>query len=135
MKNLRNSLIVSTGVVVLAGLVGCASGGMGGKPSKSAEEVMEAGFKGKDPALKGADTISGRIKAGTATEADLKTMVELTRQLALNKPPVGDLASWTQKTKALHEAAIALSKRQPGAMEAWNTAVNCKACHSAHKPK
>jgi hypothetical protein len=78
-----------------------------------------------------------RIRAGLKT---LRIGVsfckqELVGQLALNKPPVGDLASWTQKTKALHEAAIALSKRQPGAMESWNTAVNCKACHSAHKPK
>ena len=95
---------------------------------------MKAGFKGKDPSLKGADTISGRIGAGTASDADLQLMVELTRDLARNKPPKGELASWTEKTTALNAAAKLLAAHKPGAIDAWKSAASCKACHSLHKP-
>ena len=121
-------------MVIVATLVGCTCCGLSGKPTKSVEEVMEAGFKGKDPALKGADTVAGRIRAGTASEADLQLMVDLTRQLARNKPPKGELASWTTKTLALQSAAKDLAAHKPGALDAWKDAVNCKACHSVHKP-
>lgn len=95
---------------------------------------MKAGFKGKDPSLKGADTIAGRIGAGTASESDLQQMVELTRDLARNKPPKGELASWTEKTTALKVAANLLAAHQPGAIDAWKAAASCKACHSLHRP-
>ena len=127
-------VFAAAGTALLLTLTACSSPGAGSKARPSAKEVMQAGFKGHDPALKGADTISGRIGAGTATEADLQRMVELTRDLALNKPPKGDLASWTEKTKALNAAARQLASHQPGAMDAWKAAVSCKACHSLHKP-
>lgn len=134
MNKMRNLKLAIAGAVTLLGLIGCSSTGSHAKATKTAEEVMGLGFKGKDPALKGSDTIAGRIRAGTATDADLKLMVELTRQLTLNKPSKGELASWVEKTTALHAAAKALASHQPGAADAWGKAVNCKACHSAHKP-
>ncbi len=134
MSPLRILVTAAFGAAVLTGSSGCSSTSTSAKATKTSEEVMEAGFKGKDPALKGADTVAGRIRAGTATDADLKLMVELTRQLALNKPSKGDLASWTAKTAALHAAAKDLAAHKPGAADLWKEAVNCKACHSMHKP-
>lgn len=133
MEKIRKLTIVA-GTVILTGIIGCSAAAPDSKPTKTSEEVMDAGFKGKDPALKGADTVAGRIRAGTATDADLKLMVELTRQLTLNKPTKGELASWTEKTTALHAAAKALASHKAGALEAWKTAANCKACHTEHKP-
>lgn len=135
MKVLRTLTSVAVGTTILAGFAGCSSSGFGSKPTKAVEQVMEAGFKGMDPALKGADTVAGRIGAGTATEADIQLMVDLTRQLTLNKPPKGELASWTEKTSALYAAAKGVAAHKPGALDAWKQAVNCKACHSAHRPE
>ena len=120
--------------LAILALTGCSSSGAGSKAGRSVEDVMKAGFKGKDPSLKGADTIAGRIGAGTASESDLQLMVELTRDLARNKPPKGELASWTEKTSALKVAANELAAHQPGAIDAWKAAASCKACHSLHKP-
>ena len=96
------------------------------KPSQSIEHVMEAGFKGKE-------SLSARIAKGQGNEADFKKMASLTKELALNKPSKGDLASWTEKTKALQAAADSLVAGKPGALDGFKTAVNCKACHSVHK--
>ena len=134
MSKLRSFVLAASGMVIVATLVGCTSSGFGGKPSKNIEEIMETGFKGKDPALKGADSVAGRIRSGTASEADLQLMVDLTRQLTRNKPPKGELASWTAKTSALHAAAKDLAAHKVGALDGWKEAVNCKACHSVHKP-
>lgn len=88
---------------------------------------MEEGFEGKG-------SIAARLSQDKGTQADKMRMAYLTEQLALNKPVKGDLASWTQKTTALHEAAVALSNNAPGALVSWKAAVDCKKCHSVHKP-
>ncbi len=134
MYRLRTLGWAAAGTVCLLTMTGCSSSGTGSNAGRSVEDVMKAGFKGKDPALKGADTISGRIGAGKASEADLQLMVELTRDLARNKPPKGELASWAEKTKALKAAAMQLAAHKPGAIDAWKAAASCKACHSLHKP-
>jgi hypothetical protein len=97
------------------------------KPSQSIEHIMEAGFKGKE-------SLSAKVSKGEASAAELASMVEFTYQLTLNTPSKGDLKSWAEKTTALHAAAKSLAANQPGALDAWKAAVNCKACHSVHKP-
>lgn len=87
---------------------------------------MEDGFKGKE-------SLSARIVKGQGNDADFKKMAMLTRELALNKPDKGDLASWTEKTQALRAAAESLVAGKPGAVDGFKSAVNCKACHSVHK--
>ena len=54
--------------------------------------------------------------------------------LASAKAPKGDEASWKEKTGKLLKAATALQKGAPDAAAAYKEAVNCKACHSVHKP-
>jgi hypothetical protein len=121
MKNIR--LIAVLGVAAIAVAAGCATGT---KATKSIEQVMDEGFKGKE-------SLSARVSKGQGSAADLKTMTELTYQLTLSTPPKGDLQSWKEKTAALHAAAKGLASGAPGAADAWKTAVNCKACHSVHK--
>ncbi|MFM8419468.1 MAG: hypothetical protein ACKOEQ_05010 [Verrucomicrobiota bacterium] len=105
-------------------LVGCSTHP---KASKTIEQVMEEGFEGKT-------SLCAKVSKGEGTAKDLETMVGLTYQLTLNTPPRGDLQSWTEKTTALHAAAKALAAGSPGAADQWKSAVNCKACHSVHKP-
>jgi hypothetical protein len=107
---------------------GCASSSSSAtKPSLSIEHIMEDGFKGKE-------SLSARIAKGQGTAEDFKKMAFLTKELALNQPPKGDLASWTDKTRALKAAADDLVAGKAGAVDAFKSAVNCKACHSVHKP-
>jgi len=105
-------------------LLGCSLAGYRRKRSKSVPEVRQAGSKGKDPALKGGDSVVGRGGAGEASEADLKLMVDLTWRLTRNSPPQGELASWTEKTSALPAAANVLTAQRSGAIEAWKAATN-----------
>lgn len=113
--------------VLTAFAAGCASTASQSKPSLSIEQIMEDGFKGKE-------SLCARISKGQGNEADFKKMAFLTKELALNKAPKGDLASWTEKTKALQAAAESLAAGKPGALDGFKSAVNCKACHSVHKP-
>ena len=97
------------------------------KPELTSEQIMEEGFKGKT-------SLAARLTDNMGTQADKMRMVYLTQQLALNQPPKGDLASWTEKTTALNLAAVALEKNSPDALVTWKAAVDCKSCHTAHKP-
>jgi hypothetical protein len=122
-SNLRITIAVAAAALVAAG---CSSYSTA-KPSKSIEQVMEEGFEGKA-------SLNAKVMKGQGTDADHKLLAELVLQLTLNKPPQGDLASWVEKTTALNNAAIALAAGKPGALDAYKAAVNCKACHSVHKP-
>ena len=118
-------------VVLAAALIAVVSGctstaTSAAKPSMSVEQIMEDGFEGKE-------SLSARISKGQGNEADFKKMAMLTKELALNKPSKGDLASWTEKTQALQAAADSLVAGKPGALDGFKSAVNCKACHSVHK--
>ncbi|MBX3732442.1 MAG: hypothetical protein KF791_07580 [Verrucomicrobiae bacterium] len=119
-------LATLTATATTLGLTGCSTFS-NTKPSMSIDQIMDEGFKGKE-------SLAARLGENTATSADKQRMVYLTQQLALNKPPMGDLASWEDKTSQLSRAAVALADRLPDSIEAWRSAANCKACHSIHKP-
>ena len=123
--NYKITVTLLSGVALLAA-TGCSS--MSSKPTKTVEQVMEEGFEGKE-------SLNARVTKGQGTPAEIAHLAELVAQLALNKPPQGDLASWTEKTVALNKAAADLVAGKPGAMDAYKAAVNCKACHSVHKPE
>jgi cytochrome c556 len=116
---------VALAAALIAAVSGCTSTSHP-KASLSIEQIMEDGFKGKE-------SLSARISKGQGNEADFKKMAMLTKELALNKPSKGDLASWTEKTQALQAAADSLVAGKPGALDGFKSAVNCKACHSVHK--
>lgn len=106
-------------------VAGCAS--LGSKPKYTAEEIMEKGFKGDTSLVK-------KITQGNGTQDDFKLLLDLSRELGKNAPPKGDVASWKEKTSALTAAAESLAAGKPGALDAVKAAINCKACHSVHKP-
>ena len=85
-------------------------------------------------APKGTDTISKKASDGKATPEELKGLVAAYETLAKCTAPKGDAASWKEKTAKLLAAAQALQKGDPGAADAYKAAVNCRDCHSAHRP-
>lgn len=98
------------------------------KPKHSIKEVMEQGFKGKTSA-------AARVGKSEGTKDDFKLLAELTRDLPLNTPEMGDAKAWRSKAIALAAAAKALGDGKAGALEQWKEAANCKACHTDHKPE
>ena len=97
------------------------------KPKYTIEEVMKALHKGED-------SIGNKVSKGQGTKEDFAKLVEYYSALPLNTPPEGDQESWKKKTAALLDAAKALQTGQEGALAQYNKAVNCKACHSVHRP-
>jgi hypothetical protein len=86
-------------------------------------------------APKGIDPVAKRAQEGKATPQELKELAAGYHAMTKAKPPQGELASWKEKTTKLAFAADGLVKGEAGAPERYKEAVNCKACHEAHKPK
>ncbi|MBL9166115.1 MAG: hypothetical protein JNN07_00070 [Verrucomicrobiales bacterium] len=97
------------------------------KPKFTTKEIMKAINKGDD-------SICKKVTKGTASKEEIAKLVACYKELPLNEPPKGSAASWKEKSSALAKAAEALAKDEPGALEKFKQAVNCKACHSEHKP-
>lgn len=82
---------------------------------------------------KGDTSIAAQAREGTADKDDLRVMLE-SYQLMLNlEPPKGTPESWKLKTEALIQTTHSLIEDESGAVAAYKTAVNCKACHTDHR--
>src|SRR4030095_10850772 len=93
------------------------------KPKYTIKEVMDAAHKkGK---------LRDKVTSGMASDEEKKQLVEYYEALAANKPPKGDDASWKEKTAELLAAA---KEAAAGNLDKLK-AINCGACHSAHKGK
>ena len=100
------------------------------KTSDVIEEIMKTSHK----APKGTDPTCKKASDGKASADELKQLVAAYTKLAAAKPPKGDDASWKDKTTKLLAASKELQAGKAGALEKYKEAVNCKACHSVHKP-
>jgi mono/diheme cytochrome c family protein len=98
------------------------------------EDAIKQVMKIYHKAPKGVDPICKKASDGKATPAELKNLVAAYRTMSKASPPKGDAASWKEKTAKLLAAAEALSAGQPDGAALYKEAVNCKACHSVHKP-
>jgi hypothetical protein len=98
------------------------------------EEIIEGIMKKYHKAPRGTDNIAQKFQKGTATPEEVKDLVAAYDKLAKTKPPKGDEKSWKEKTTKLAEAAHALQKGDANGAAMFKEAVNCKACHMAHKP-
>lgn len=89
-------------------------------------KIMKEGHKGKT-------SLSAKAKNGEASEAELKTLIGMYLAMEKLTPPMGDSASWKEKTSKLTSTAINLFAKKEGSVDAYSKAVNCKACHKVHK--
>jgi cytochrome c2 len=94
------------------------------------KQVMKTYHK----APKGVDPVCKKASDGKASAAEIKNLVAAYKTLATTRPPQGDDASWKEKTSALLAATEAMQKGSPDGVARYKEAVNCKACHSVHKP-
>lgn len=98
------------------------------------EDTIKEVMKTYHKAPKGVDAVCKKVIDGTATPNEIKKLVDSYKKLAMTKPPKGDEASWKDKTGKLLAAAEELEKGAPGAVAHYKQAVDCKGCHSVHKP-
>jgi len=124
-QTMKNIIKLTVVVAALAG-VSIATAGKG-EHHEAFEEIMKKGFKGKT-------SLVGKATAGTASDAEIKQLQGMLKQLATLKPPRGEMGSWKEKTAALIKAGDLVAKHDQGAAAALKKASNCKACHSQHKP-
>ena len=97
------------------------------KPKYAIKDVMKTLHKGDD-------SVAKRVSDGHGTKEDFAKLVEYYESLPLCTPEKGEKASWTEKSTALLKAAKALKNGDDGALETYKKAVNCRACHSQHRP-
>jgi hypothetical protein len=86
-------------------------------------------------AHKGEHSLSKKVSQGKASDAEIKQLLGYYKLMATQKPPRGTEESWKEKTSALVHSTEALSRHEAGAIDQFKEAVNCKACHSVHKPE
>jgi hypothetical protein len=121
-------------------LIGCLAGLLACSALVWQLNAADAGDATKDfmkkyhKAPKGTDPVCKKALDGKASAEELAALVAGYKAMCDAKAPKGDAASWKEKTTKLCSAAAALQKGEAGAAEKYKEAVNCKACHSAHKP-
>jgi len=120
------TVLVSAALVLLA-LTSSSPGAP--KPKYTIKQVMKEAIKGHSALVK-------KACKGTATPEEVAKMIEYFRAMADSQPPKGDPDSWKEKSGALLEAALRVQKA-PGdkaASLALENAVECRQCHTPHKP-
>ncbi len=95
------------------------------KPKFNTKQVMKECFKG--PLIK-------KVTAGEASEKEIKTLHEMLVAMSMNKPPMGEAASWKKLCDSLVQAGKACVEGDAEGAAMLKKAANCKACHSVHKP-
>lgn len=102
--------------------------------SRADDEAMEKFMKDYHKAPKGTDPICKKAVDGKASDADLAGLLAGYQAMCGAKPPKGEVGPWQEKCKALIAAVKGLQAKDAAAGEAYKKAVNCKACHTDHKP-
>ena len=72
-----------------------------------------------------------RVQAPDASDADKKQLLEFYEALAKLDPPKGDKSEWAERTKAMVDAAALAVDDDKSKLK---RAVNCRDCHTYHKP-
>jgi len=96
--------------------------------------ATEKAMKFAHKAPKGEKKLNEKIVEGTADEADVKKALELYKAMVDDKPPKGEAADFKAKTLKLIAATEEVVAKNPAGVAHYKDAVNCKACHSEHKP-
>ena len=79
------------------------------------------------------DALCKKVSGGTASDAELATMLKAYQDMCAATPPKGDKAAWVNKNQALIAAVKKIQAKDATGVAAYKAAVNCKACHTEHK--
>ena len=125
MNRISKFLLLTT---ALTGLLAADANAADAPAKLTIKEIMKKGHKGDD-------AMSKHVTQGKGTQEEIKQLLGYYRVLATLEPKKGDLTEWKTRTAKLVKAAESLDKSEPGALDGFKAAVNCKACHDAHKEK
>jgi hypothetical protein len=127
----RQSQLKMTATMVMALTMGTAIWRVSAdEKEEPIKQVMNTYHK----APKGEDPICKKALEGKASAEELKKLVAAYKTLPKATPPKGEQESWNEKTAKLLAAAESLQKGEADGIAKYKEALNCKACHSAHKP-
>ncbi len=99
-------------------------------PAAKGSDVIKTAMKTH---FKPDDALCKKVAAGTASDADLATMLKISQDICAITPPNGDKAAWVAKCQALVAAVKKIQAKDATGVVAFKTASNCKACHTDHK--
>ncbi len=100
------------------------------KPAVGGSDVIKTAMKQYH---KPEDALCKKVSGGTASDAELATMLKQYQAMCAATPPKGDKAAWVKKNQALIGAVKKIQAKDAAGVAAYKAAVNCKACHSEHK--
>ncbi len=107
---------------------------LGSASSLAASEVIEDAMKNYHKAPKGTDPTCKKVSNNAATPEELADILKSYQAMCAEAPPKGDKAAWVEKCQALIAAVKKIQAKDAAGVSDYKKAVNCKACHSAHKP-
>ncbi|MCA1962547.1 MAG: hypothetical protein LDL31_01220 [Prosthecobacter sp.] len=99
-----------------------------------ADDAIEQAMKKYHKAPQGTDPVCKKVSNGEATADQLSELLKAYEAMAAAKPPKGNQASWDEKNQALISAVKKIQGGDASGVSDYKKAVNCKACHSVHKP-
>lgn len=114
-------------VITLVGLSLSTSFAAGNKVISEAMKKYHKGPEGTEPVAK-------KISNGTASSQEIADLLKAYQQIAKEDPPKGDKADWEKKTGAVIDALTLIEKKDPKGLTAYKLSINCKACHTEHRP-
>ena len=98
------------------------------------DNAIKIAMKYAHKAPQGEKKLNEKIAEGTATDAEIKKALDLYKAMADTKPPRGDQAAFKGKVAKVVEATQELVDKKAEGVAHYKEAINCKACHSDHKP-
>jgi len=127
----RKFLVFAGAALVAASALLTAPVSHGAEGDKVISDVMKKYHK----APQGTDPVCKKVSTGKATDAELAELLKGYQDMCGAKPPKGDPADWTKKCQALIAAVKSVQAKDASGVSAYKAAVNCKACHTEHKPE
>jgi len=100
------------------------------KPAAAGSDVIKTVMKQHH---KPDDAIVKKATGGTASDAELATLLKAYQDICAASPPKGDKAAWVKKCQAVIGAVKKVQAKDAAGLPDLKTATNCKACHSEHK--
>lgn len=79
--------------------------------------------------------LAKRVAGKSADKEDKELLLKLFRELEETDPPVGDKDEWDERVKKLVDAAQDAIDDKDGYQRRLKKAVNCGACHKAHRSR
>ncbi len=100
------------------------------KPATGGSDVIKTVMKTYH---KPDDALCKKVSGGSASDAELGTILKAYQDICAATPPKGDKAAWVKRCQTLIGAVKKIRAKDATGTAEYKAAVNCKACHTEHK--